>query len=132
QQAPARELVARPLADDGPGQITDVVLVEHEHGAEPGFRERLARAAEAIRVQALEVHALLEVHLRVAGRLERTIPAVSRIDVLGADGSGERGRRLAGTGILRAGRLSRARPGEHDAVLVLQDLVSRDRPQPRP
>src|SRR5438552_3138520 len=99
QQAPARELVARPLADDGPGQITDVVLVEHEHGAEPGFRERLTRAAEALGVQALEVHALLEVHLRVAGRLQRTIPARSRIDVIGADGSGDGGRRLAGHGI---------------------------------
>src|SRR5215470_2926368 len=35
QQAPARELVARPLADDGAGEIADVVLVEDEDRAEP-------------------------------------------------------------------------------------------------
>ena len=35
QKTPARELVARPLADDRSGQIADVVLVENEDGAEP-------------------------------------------------------------------------------------------------
>src|SRR5207237_3047717 len=89
QQAPPRELVARPLADDGAREIADVVLIEDEHGAEPGLCQRLPRAAEAIGVEALEIHALLEVHLRVPGRLQRPIPAVARIHVLGADGSGD-------------------------------------------
>ncbi len=35
EQAPARQLVARPLADHGRGEIADVVLIEDEHGAEP-------------------------------------------------------------------------------------------------
>ena len=90
QQAPARELVARPLADDGAGEIADVVLVEDEHGAEPGGRQRPARAAEAVGVQAPEIHALLEVDLHVAGRLQRTIPAVAGVHVVGRDGSGAR------------------------------------------
>src|SRR5215510_166124 len=41
QQAPARELVARPLPDDGAGEIADVVLVEDEDRAEPRPRQRL-------------------------------------------------------------------------------------------
>src|SRR3989442_12029436 len=73
QQAPARELVARPLADDRAREIADVVLVEHEDGAEARLRQRLARAAEPIGVQTLEIDALLEVHLRVAGRLQRAV-----------------------------------------------------------
>src|SRR5262249_38644552 len=90
QQTPARQLVARPLANDRAGEITDVVLVEDEDSAEPRSGERLARAAEAIGVQAPEVHALFEIHLHVAGRLERTIPPVAWIDVVGCDGSRER------------------------------------------
>ena len=88
QQAPARELVARPLADDRAREIADVVLVEDEHGAEPGGGQRLAGAAETVGVQAAEVHALLEVHLHVAGRLQRPIPAVARVHVVGRDGPG--------------------------------------------
>src|SRR2546427_5416988 len=83
EQAPARELVARPLPDDGAGEIADVVLVEHEERAEAGARQRLARAPEAIGVETMEVHALLEVHLRVTGRLQRPVPAMARIHVVG-------------------------------------------------
>src|SRR5205085_11530609 len=79
EQAPARELVARPLADDGAGDVADVVLVEHEQRAEAGRRERRPRAREAIGVEAAEVDALLEVDLHVTRRLQRTIPAVTRI-----------------------------------------------------
>ena len=43
--------------------------------------ERLARAPQAIGVQTAEVDALLEVDLRVAGRLERTVPPVARVHV---------------------------------------------------
>src|SRR5439155_6562809 len=51
EQAPARELVARPFADDRAREIADVVLVEHEERAETRARQRLARAPEPIRVQ---------------------------------------------------------------------------------
>jgi hypothetical protein len=43
--------------------------------------ERLARAPQAIGVQAAEVDALLEVDLGVARRLERTVPAMARVHV---------------------------------------------------
>src|SRR5438093_3954980 len=83
QQAPARELVARPLADDGAGEIADVVLVEHEERAEARVRKRLARAAEPIGVEAMEIHALLEVDLRVTGRLQRPVPTMAGMHVGG-------------------------------------------------
>ena len=79
QEAPARELVARPLADDRARDVADVVLVEHEQRAQARFRERLARARETIVVQAAEIDALLEIHLHVAGRLQRPVPAVAGI-----------------------------------------------------
>ena len=50
----------------------------------PGLRERGARAREAVVVQPAEVDALLEVDLRAARRLQRTIPAMLRIDAVGA------------------------------------------------
>src|SRR6185503_18185668 len=78
----ARELVARPLADHGARGIADVVLVEREQRAEARVRERGARAREAVLMQAAEIDALLEIHLRAAGRLERAIPAMLGIDVV--------------------------------------------------
>ena len=58
------------------------MLVEGQQRAEAGVRERRARAREAIVVQPAEIDALLEVHLRVAGRLQRPVPAVLRVDVV--------------------------------------------------
>src|SRR2546422_9945141 len=72
-----------PFADDRAREIADVVLVEHEERAETRARQRLARAPEPIRVQTTEVHALLEVHLRVSGRLERSVPPVAGVHVGG-------------------------------------------------
>src|SRR5439155_7509815 len=83
EQAPARQLVARPFADDGRREIADVVLVEHEQRAQARPRKRLPRATEAIRVQPAKVDALLEVHLDVSGRGERPVPAVPGIHVAG-------------------------------------------------
>ena len=85
EQRVARQLVARPLADDGARRVADVVLVEAQQRAEPRVRERRARAREAVVVQPAEIDALLEVDLRVARRLQRAIPAVMRIDVVGPD-----------------------------------------------
>src|SRR5206468_2352963 len=79
EERPPRELVARPLADDGRRHVANVVLVEQEQRAESGSRERLPHATQAIAVQPPEVHALFEVDLHVAGRLERTVPAVPGI-----------------------------------------------------
>ena len=45
QQRPARELVARPFADLGRGDVTDIVVVEQQQRAEIGFFERGLRAA---------------------------------------------------------------------------------------
>src|SRR5262249_44311034 len=103
QQTTARELVARPFADDGAREIADVVLIEHEHGPEPRRRQRLTRAAETIRVQPPEVDTLLEVDLHVTRRLKRAIPAVARIDIGGSDGTGDR------AGLARHGGSSVAR-----------------------
>src|SRR2546426_1873806 len=63
--------------------VPDVVLVEDQQRPEPGAGQGLANAAQAVPVQAAEVHALLEVHLRVARRLEGPVPRVSRVDGLG-------------------------------------------------
>jgi hypothetical protein len=108
QQTPARELVPGPLADHGAREIADVVLIEDEHGTEARAREGLAGAREAVGVQPPEVDALLEVDLHVAGRLERTVPAVPRIDLIDAR---RWRRRLAGHGVgrrLRAAARSRS------------------------
>ena len=59
QQAVSDQLVARPLADDGARNVTDVVLIEAQHRAETGLRQRLTRAGQTITVQTLESrHAL--------------------------------------------------------------------------
>src|SRR5439155_6217221 len=84
EQRVARELVPRPFADHRAGGVADVVLVEGEQRAQARMRERGARAREAIVVQAAEVDALLEVHLRAARRLQRPVPAVLRVDVVRA------------------------------------------------
>src|SRR5262244_4068632 len=88
EQAPADQLVAGPLADDGAGDVADVVLVEHEERAEAGASERLAGAPQAVGVQAPEVDALLEVHLHAAGRLDGPVPAMLGVDGIGRDGAG--------------------------------------------
>ena len=49
------------------------------------MRQRGARARQPVVVQAAEVDALLEVDLRVAGRLQRPLPVVVRVDVVGPD-----------------------------------------------
>src|SRR5215472_1375106 len=81
----ARQLVARPFADHRAGDVADVVLIEAEQRAESGIGERGARPCETVIVQTPEVDTLLEVDLRVPGRLQRTIPAMLRVDVVGAD-----------------------------------------------
>src|SRR5450432_1006373 len=85
QERIARQLVARPLADDGAGGVADVVLVEREQRAETGIGERRACSRQAVVVQSTEVDALLEIDLSVAGRLQRAVPAKMRIDVVRAD-----------------------------------------------
>src|SRR5438874_13698970 len=57
----ARELVARPIADDGARHVADVVLVEDEQRAQVRFGERLSRAAQAIAMEATEIDALFEI-----------------------------------------------------------------------
>src|SRR6185436_9677037 len=76
------ELVARPFTDHRARGVADVVLVEREQRAEPRVRERRARAGETIVVQAAEIDALLEVHLGTPRSLQRTIPAMLRVDVV--------------------------------------------------
>ena len=85
EQRIARQLVARPFADHGARDVADVVLVEAQQRAESRLRERRARAREPVVVQPAEVDALLEVDLRVARRLQRPVPLVLRIDVVGPD-----------------------------------------------
>ena len=52
---------------------------KHEQRAEPRVRERVARAREAVLVQPPEIHALLEIDLHAARRLQRALPAVAGI-----------------------------------------------------
>src|SRR3989440_5965673 len=85
EQRIARELVARPLADHRAGGVADIVLVEREQRAETGVRERGAHAREAVPVQPAEIDALLEIDLRAARRLQRSVPAVRGIDVVRTD-----------------------------------------------
>src|SRR5438876_805018 len=80
EQAIADQLASRPLADDRAGDVADVVLVEDEQRAQPRPRQGLARPADPIRVQPAEVHALLEVHLHAARRLDGPVPAVVRVE----------------------------------------------------
>src|SRR4030095_6840356 len=98
QETPARQLVARPLADDGAREIANVVLVEHQERAECRVLKRRARATQRIGVQAAEVDALLEVDLGVTGRLERTIPAMAGVHVAVGHGPGTGRVLLAGHG----------------------------------
>src|SRR5206468_11373476 len=63
----------------------DVVLVEGKERAEPGARQRGARAREPIIVQPAEIDPFLEIDLGMPRRLQRPVPAVMRIDVVGPD-----------------------------------------------
>src|SRR4029434_336947 len=83
QERVADELVPRPLADDGAGDVADVVLIEDEERPPLRVREGAAHAGQAILVQSPEVHTLFEVHLRVSGSLDGTVPAMPRIRRLG-------------------------------------------------
>src|SRR2546422_2687326 len=85
EQRIARELVARPLADHRAGGVADIVLVEREQRAKTGVRERGAHPREAVPVQPAEIDALLEIDLRAARRLQRSVPAVRGIDVVRTD-----------------------------------------------
>ena len=58
---------------------------KHSSAPRPDARSACARAREPVVVQAAEIDALLEVHLHVARRLQRPVPAVVRVDVVGAD-----------------------------------------------
>jgi hypothetical protein len=44
-----------------------------------------AHAGEAVVVQAAEIDSLLEIDLRAPGSLQRPVPAVLRIDLVGTD-----------------------------------------------
>src|SRR4051812_30682182 len=83
EQGIASELVARPLADHGAGGIADVVLIEGEQRTETGAGQHGACTGEAIIVEAAKVDPLLEIDLRMTGRLNRPRPVVVRIDVVG-------------------------------------------------
>ena len=85
QERIARQLVARPFADDGAGRVADVVLVETEQRAQTRLAQRRARARQTVIVQPSEIDALLEIDLRVTGRLDGPRPVVVRIDVIRAD-----------------------------------------------
>src|SRR6185295_15684229 len=82
EQRIARQLVARPLADYGAGRIADIVLVERKQRAQSRLRQGRAYPREAVFVQSAEVDALLEIDLRAPRRLQRTVPAVLRVDVV--------------------------------------------------
>src|SRR5262249_46975323 len=85
QPTPARDSVAPPLAHDTADQIEAVGLSQGPPGPETGGGQPLAPAPEPVGVQPPEVHAPLDVLLHAAGRLQRAVPAMARIDVLGAD-----------------------------------------------
>src|SRR5215813_255611 len=88
EQRVADELVPCPLADDGAGDVTDVVLIEHEQGAQARAREGAAHPGQAIGVEPPEIHTLLEVHLHVPGRLDGPVPAVLWVRHFGHVGLG--------------------------------------------
>src|SRR5437660_393752 len=81
----ARQLVARPFADNGAGGVADVVLVERKQRAQARGRERRAHPREAVVVQPPEVDALLEIDLGVPRRVQRPLPVVVRVDVVRPD-----------------------------------------------
>src|SRR5262249_27605353 len=88
QQRPAANLVALPLADLGRGEVTDVVDVHHQEGAEVGFVKCRPRARQPVTVQAAVVHPLLEIDTHRAECRQRAAAVVAWVDVLGADDSG--------------------------------------------
>ncbi len=61
------------------------MLVEAQQRAQSRAGERLAHPCQAVRVQASEVHALLEINLHLARCLQRAIPVMMRVDVSGQD-----------------------------------------------
>ena len=84
QQGEADHLVTSPFANHRAAQVADVVGVEAKHRAEIRMAERLARARQPIFVQAAKVHPLFEVDRALAGRRERALPVVMRIERGGA------------------------------------------------
>ncbi len=85
QQRPARQLIARPLADLGRGDVADIVVVEQNQRAEVGGFERGLGAGEPVAMHAPVVDALLEVDAHGAEHRQMAAPIEARIDVLGAD-----------------------------------------------
>ena len=85
QQRKARQLVARPFADLGRGDVADVVVVEQQQRAEVGCLERGLRARQPVAVQAPVIDALLEIDAHGAERRQMAAPVVARVDVLGRD-----------------------------------------------
>ena len=57
----AHELVARPFADMGAGDVADIVEVEGEHGAQAGMADRVLRPLHPRLVQAIVIDAPLPV-----------------------------------------------------------------------
>ena len=84
----AGELVARPFADHGAGDVANVVLVEAEQRAESRVSQRRARACKPVVVEPAEIDPFLAVDLGVTRRLQRPVPAVVWIDVIRANDSG--------------------------------------------
>src|SRR5262249_4634848 len=73
------------FADNGARNVPDIVLIETKHCAKAGLGQRLSRSGEPVAMEALEIHALFEVDLSRSGRLERTVPAVRRLEIVLAD-----------------------------------------------
>src|SRR5438132_1523933 len=86
EQTIANQLVASPLSNDCAGDITDVVLVETQHRAQPGIGQRLPRARQTVAVQAAKLNAFFEVDLCCARRLKRPVPSMYRLEIVFVDG----------------------------------------------
>ncbi len=85
QQREAAELVALPFADLGRGDVANVVHVEQQQRAEIGVFERLPGASHAIADEAVEIDPQLEIDRHRAPGWQRPLPAVMRVEILGAD-----------------------------------------------
>ena len=91
----AHELVARPFADMGAGDVADVVEIEGDHAAEPGVADRFLGARQTLLVQAIVVDPLLPILGHRAPGRGRLRSVVFHGVVLAVRRSGTR--QLAGT-----------------------------------
>src|SRR5262245_31902392 len=64
EQRISNQFVSRPFADDGAGDVADVVLVEAQHSSQTRLRQRFARSRQPVSMQAPELNAFLEIDLR--------------------------------------------------------------------